>query len=753
MNLRNFTAFSLLLITALIVLVQFLVSTMVVRNGFQELEEQQLLSELRRVEKGVLQSLKNLDLFLWDWSSWDDTYQFILEGEQQYITSNLAPDTFIDQNIAAMIYRDRVGAVVYALAYSEENTPAPRLLDQLLLALEGMELPAIADSEGGRGGIVLLPQGAFMVARRDVLTTTGQGPPAGTMLMAKKISDAFVQDLAKRLGLDIRFDILQPVEAEALASSLPHRQRDARSVELGTQNNDLAKGEILLKDAHGRPAIRATVLMDRDIMHQGRKVARYNYLFLGLVVIVYSLLVYLILYRRVLSRLKNLGRQIRLFDPRAEKAIRLHMRGNDEIATLAANVNGMLRKIDDSRREIERQHERIRENESFLNQMFNSIKAGIMLVDPESRRIIDINEFGLKMMGRTREQVVGQVCHQFICPSEKNKCPILDLKQNHDFSARTLLISGEPIPIMKSVAFVQKDSRHLLLETFIDISELERARRAVEKARDDLENKVEERTRELEAANRELLALDEAKNLFLSSASHELRTPLTSIMGFLKLMERTFSRHFAPLLQESESSAQRVKTFETNLAVVRNEAMRLGRLVDDLLDLNKIESGRMQWRDQWTPLETMLRDAMVAVSGLLAGRPEVETRLELEQGLPELFVDPDRIHQILNNLLNNATKFTEKGSITLSAKRRGDAVEIQVSDTGPGIAPEDHERVFDIFYQSQAGDSRSNAPFGSGLGLAICRNIVDHYGGSIRVDSQPGSGSTFTVTLPVARAE
>ncbi len=756
MNLRRFTTGSLIFLTLVVVLVQLLVSDSIVRSGFEELEEREVAANLRRVSMALQEQIENLDIFLWDWTSWDDTYAFVQDGNEAYVESNLAEETFHKQELAAIVFWNKDGQVVFGQAYDLEEQPDPELLRALLQTLEKCELPFIGQGEErGRGGLLLLSQGAFFVASRPALTTQGEGPPMGRMLMMRRLSEDRIESLGRRLELDLRLETVGigldlPLDAPVVLSLLDQPEDGARIEDVGTLQ---IRGRMLFVDVTGQPALLATVTQERGIMQLGKRYAAYNLAFLAAVVVAYSLFAYFLLRTRVLARIESLGRQLRRFDPRAEVSLRMKMSGDDEIAELAANVNAMLCKIDESRREIEEQHTRIKENERFLNQLFNSIKAGIMLVDAEERTIVDINDFALRMIGREYRDVVGRVCHKFTSPSEAGQCPILDLHQEQDFSTRGLITADHGlIPIMKSVAFVEKDGRRLLLETFIDISELEQMRRQVEQARDELEQKVQERTRELAEANRELQALDQARTLFLSSASHELRTPLTSVMGFLKLMERSFSKNFVPLLEEHADVKPKVTQHLDNLAVVRSEATRLGRLVNDLLDLNKIESGSMQWRDAPVTVQELLHDARDLAAGLLEARPGVTLAVDMQPDLPQLCVDRDRIHQVLNNLVSNAVKFTDQGRIVLAARSRDTLVEISVRDTGTGIPANDHQHVFDLFYQSQDYDNRSANPLGTGtgLGLAISRNIVQHYGGEIWVESEPGKGSTFFFTLPVA---
>lgn len=250
-------------------------------------------------------------------------------------------------------------------------------------------------------------------------------------------------------------------------------------------------------------------------------------------------------------------------------------------------------------------------------------------------------------------------------------------------------------------------------------------------------------------AEQRLIEHDKARTLFLSSASHELRTPLTSIIGFLKLMEKSFIKQFRPHLVETEKLKIRVMKFENNLKVVRSEADRLGRLVNDLLDLNKIESGRIEWRDEDISVTRLLTNAGQAMAAYAEGKPAVQFFMDKPETESILSVDSDRIHQVLINLLSNAFKYTETGMVTLSAITTKTHVNFLVRDTGRGISRENIDKVFDIFYQVQDENMRSSTVFGTGLGLAISRQIIEHYGGEISVESTIGKGSLFSFTIPL----
>ena len=283
-----------------------------------------------------------------------------------------------------------------------------------------------------------------------------------------------------------------------------------------------------------------------------------------------------------------------------------------------------------------------------------------------------------------------------------------------------------------------------------------------------LEQQVVERTRELEHSNRRLRELDQLKTSFLSSASHELRTPLTSILGFAKITARTFDRYLQGGPGADPLQRAKAETIRSNLGIIAKEGLRLARLVNDLLDVNRIESGVVEWRLEPLDVAALLDDAALAVAGDLAQRPQLTLRIAADPGLPPVLADRDRIHQVLLNLLHNAIKFTPHGEVRLLARLRApddamaaevssppDVVELVVEDDGPGIPASELELVFEKFFQSRTSapdtlpPAHLTAAKGAGLGLAICRQIVEHLGGSIRAESPAGMGARIILHLPV----
>lgn len=237
-----------------------------------------------------------------------------------------------------------------------------------------------------------------------------------------------------------------------------------------------------------------------------------------------------------------------------------------------------------------------------------------------------------------------------------------------------------------------------------------------------------------------------AKGAFLATVSHELRTPLTSVLGFAKLIKRRLAETVRPGLAAADRKVQRtLEQVSDNVDIIVVEGERLTTLINDVLDLAKIESGRLDWHHQPIAVEDVIGRAVSATSSL-SEQKGLKVEAEIEEALPAVVGDPDRLIQVVINLLSNAIKFTARGVIACRACRTEGALRVSVTDSGPGIAPEDQEKVFEQFVQ--VGDTLTDKPTGTGLGLPICKQIVEHHGGRIWVESRVGEGSNFVFTLP-----
>ncbi|MGO9914011.1 MAG: ATP-binding protein [Isosphaeraceae bacterium] len=257
----------------------------------------------------------------------------------------------------------------------------------------------------------------------------------------------------------------------------------------------------------------------------------------------------------------------------------------------------------------------------------------------------------------------------------------------------------------------------------------------------DVNNDLDRKVDELAQANMALFEMNRLKSDFLATMSHELRTPLNSIIGF------------SEVLSGSEQLNERHRRYAAN---IQSSGRMLLAMINDILDLAKIESGKMEVRSE----DFSIRDVCEGLSNLcrpVAERKNITLECRLDEAIPLLRQDPGKMRQILYNLLSNAIKFTpEGGRVTLRARPEGRLVVIEVQDTGIGIAAEDRDTIFEKFRQAKVPGQGENVLTrehqGTGLGLSIVRELTKLLGGEVQLDSQPGQGSTFTVSIPMMLA-
>jgi Na+/proline symporter/nitrogen-specific signal transduction histidine kinase len=249
---------------------------------------------------------------------------------------------------------------------------------------------------------------------------------------------------------------------------------------------------------------------------------------------------------------------------------------------------------------------------------------------------------------------------------------------------------------------------------------------------------LEQATAELKAANERLQELDRMKDDFISTVTHELRTPLTSIRAFAEI-----------LLDDADLPMSERTRF---LGIIARETERLTRMINQVLDLSKIESGQAEWSVSEVDVAEVIGDAVATTSQLFRDE-RVALRTDSAQGMPPVRVDRDRLLQVLLNLLSNAAKFCDgPGSrVDIVARVANGNLRVDVTDNGPGISPQDLETIFEKF--RQVGDALTEKPQGTGLGLPISRHIIERFGGRLWVESEPGRGSTFSFTLPLRPGE
>ncbi|MEJ2663030.1 MAG: response regulator [Spirochaetia bacterium] len=264
---------------------------------------------------------------------------------------------------------------------------------------------------------------------------------------------------------------------------------------------------------------------------------------------------------------------------------------------------------------------------------------------------------------------------------------------------------------------------------------------------EDLNQRLEQGMTELRTANQKLKELDRQKSDFLSMVSHELRTPLTSILGFAKIINKKFVNSILPGLSGSDTTIERAaRQIHQNINIIVSEGDRLTALINNVLDLAKIEAGRIDLNFVPTSLLEVAEQSIRAISAIFENKG-ITIKRNFGTDIPVIHADRDRLVQVMINLLSNAAKFTDHGEVTCTITHDDSCVTISVADTGSGIPEEKLGRIFERF--EQGGETLTSKPQGSGLGLAICKHIIENHSGKIWAQSRRGRGSIFSFSLPV----
>ena len=425
--------------------------------------------------------------------------------------------------------------------------------------------------------------------------------------------------------------------------------------------------------------------------------------------------------------------------------------GEDEVALLEEATMNISFALEAIRREGEQRTAKLAlvESETRYRFLFEHNPMPMLIYERMTQHILAVNEAFVRIYGYSREEALR--LHLTDLYPEEERARIGEVARDLHGHAnvgewRHRKRDGSLITIVASSHDVVYEGREGRVAVMADISDRKRAEEELQAARAGLEQRVRERTAELAVAKDRAESADRLKSAFLATMSHELRTPLNSIIGFTGIILQGLA---GPLTAEQTKQ----------LGMVKTSARHLLALINDVLDISKIEAGQLEIRAEPFDLRTSL-EKVVALVRPAAEKKGLALRLDLEPAALQVVSDRLRVEQVLLNLLNNAVKFTERGGVALVAEPVGHfrvhqtglphpAVRLRVTDTGIGIQPHDLEKLFQPFRQIDSGMTRRHE--GTGLGLAICRRLADLLGGEISVESVWGRGSAFSLTLPLNR--
>ncbi|MCK6624024.1 MAG: ATP-binding protein [Anaerolineae bacterium] len=762
MTLRQKTLLIISITLVGLITLLYFISQTILLNSFTQLEEQDVRQNVQRVTAALQDKLATLDSIAGDWAPWDDTYKFVMDGNETYIESNLQESTLLNFNINAMLFLNTAGELVFGKAIDLQTQTAvdtpPSLQDHL--ANNTLILSHTTPQEG-LSGLISLPEGPLLFASHPIVTSNYEGPIHGTLLVGRYLDAAEIESLAEQTHLSIsvrRFDEAQlPPDFQAARTTLaPDSPILVRPLD---QQN--VAGYTIIEDVYGQPALLLKVALPRNIYGQGQ--ASLSYFMVSFLVsgLVFGWVILLLLEKEVLSRLSQLNWSVKAIAEAGNSAGRVKVFGNDELASLSENINKMLTALGQSEEALRQTHQeleiRVEERTAELSQSNTLLKREIQerqqaehaLRQSEQRfrhfvssisdhiYVTEITEPGQRLniyLSPHVEPLTGYPLDKFIAdwsfwpstvihPDDRAAAAAqaarLAQGQNSEVEYRLIRANGDIIWVRDS-GRVERDAvrQSLMIYGLVsDITERKQAEAA------------------LALAHNQALEASRLKTELLAKVSHELRTPLGAILGFAEMLEVDL---YGPL-----SDKKRQMT-----AKIIDSTQYLTNLVNELLDQAQLEAGRLRLNIRpFAPAD--LVNNTLARMNVLAQAKGLSLATDIDPDMPAMLQgDAARLQQILVNLISNAIKFTPAGGVRVRLYcPNADHWALQVSDTGSGIPKEAQGYIFEPFRQVDGSMTRVQA--GTGLGLSIVKQLTILMRGEITLESEIGQGSTFTISFPL----
>ncbi len=634
-----------------------------------------------------------------------------------YLEANYPDATFANNRLDLVTIVDTQGRLVFAKAVdldqAREIPVAPEMLDAVT---HNQTLLRPAQSLSSTVGLLRLPAGLLLVAVRPILTGDETGPTRGALLMGRALTANEIERLSEVTQLALAAqqpgEVLPP-EAQAAVAALSAQQ----PIVVRPIDEQLVQGYTWLNDINDQPALLLRVDRARDIYQQGQTTLAYLALVLVLGGLIIGIVLAGLLQHTVILRLGRLDREVQAIGASGDLSQRVSPQGQDELGSLAGEMNRMLGSLEQTQRLL-----RQREREAIT--LLDTIPAYAFFKDATGHYILANQKF-CEALHHTREEITGKTDYDFY-PLERAERYRADdtFVMAHDAAreVREETIGVEPNAVVLATHKVPLKDEHGqvigLIGLSFDITERKRT------------------AQELAVARDQALAALRFKSQLLANVSHDLRTPIGAILGFAEMLQAGI---YGPLREQQVDPLTRIIT----------NSHQLGRLVSDLLEQSRLESGKLVLHFQpFAPAD--LLESIKAAASISAREKALELIGVIEPDLPPaIHGDYERVHQVVLNLVDNAIRFTDKGSVTVRLSRVDAArYAIQVSDTGPGIAADEQALVFEAFQQ---GSVQAQGRYkGLGLGLSIVKSLAALMGGEVKLDSQVGHGTTFTVVLPVS---
>jgi PAS domain S-box-containing protein len=716
MTIRSKTILIAIIGFVVLITSQYLVSNTILTSNLGKLENDYAAENMDRARNAISNELSQIEAVGLDWSAWDDTYAFVGDHNTDYIQSNIVESTFSNLNLNLLMIIDKSGATVLGKAYDSTSNmllSPPSDINQYLLPTSKIMAPRAGQSP--LTGILPISGNILLLTVQPILKSDASGPSLGTLIMGRYFDSREIAQLEALTVLSLKVfrygDPELPSDVQALITNLT-----LHNTLVNTENAQSVAAYTMMNGILGIPAIILKTEMPRDVYQALRS---NSLLLLGAWAVADLIPVVIIIWLlegQILSRLTRLSQSVMRLGIRPDLSFRLPVSGTDELASLSKTINGALNALQASQKAITMKEEKYRS-------LFEQSRDSIYLTSLEGR-IDEINESALALLGYGRDEILNLFEFQLYANPADYESMLEKIKFGgsvKNYAIRMKRKDGVFLDCLITSGIRTDDNGCVTGYQGIirDVTEQLRTQEALQKSYNN------ERELRVKLQNEISRRID-----FSNALVHELKTPLTPIYASSEL-----------LMDELRDEPWR--SIAKN---IHDGADFLSYRINELLELSRIEMGTLSLCVSPMDIRELLQETIEYMRPLaIENNQKLES--DLPSDLPQILADPERIKQVMLNLISNAIKYSNSGASTvIRAKQHDDEIIVEVQDHGRGMNGEVLKHIFEPYYRAEG--TKGNLS-GMGLGLSIAKDLLELHGGQIRVESTLGKGSTFTFSLPI----
>jgi len=815
---------------------------LVISQNCAQIENNLMRQDLDRIQFAINDEESALSKLSSTMSIWDETYAFAEDGNSDYIRNYFIDLTFINAEINIFAVINNSGQIVKAKNYDLWNCVELALSEETLKEISNRDL-LCTGLNSKYFGILQTSEGPLLIVTTPILTSQGEGPVHGTVLLGRFLDSHLIEKLSTITKIPVTFTSLADISTGRVAGNFPQLSPENPVLIKPLDAGTLA-GYYLISDITGQPYLVVSTQISRDVSIQGR--ATFWGLFFGIIIVavLYIIMSVTSLDRLVLSRMRVLTDFATRISRDGDISARVSLKGQDELTALSREMNAMLAKLSAA-------NDRLSESENKYSTLVEKSSDGIILITGEL--VTYANNRMLQMVGLNKDEFLNSKYIDFVNPKYRaiaqaqytsrlngtiaegpyeiqidrkdhasitvevwskliklnnENCDMVILRditerkqaeqalRDSEEKYRSLVnniklgifrsiqgdvgkfmevnqamevITGysrdELFSINVAELYWNPEDRNIFLAQIISTPQRATHELAFKKKdktqivvsvtaaavkdgngkviyfdgivediteRKQMEEKIIELYAKEKTQRQDLEQEAQKRTLFIDILAHELRNPLTPLISAAGMLQ--------DITRNDPDSAQKKL-----ITTIRNSSDKLARRLEELLDMARYSRGSFEIKRQPIEIKPYMEDVISRFKPSIEQRDQY-LKVDIAEGIPVTQIDPSRLDQVLVNLLSNASKYSPaKGFIYFKAYRNENNLEVDVTDTGIGISPDEQKSLFQPYHR--VDKSRGQ---GLGLGLIVCKQIVEAHGGTIWVTSQSGQGSTFSFRVPLA---